>query len=36
VYEGMSHAQFCIDPFAPESKEAFLEIANFFNAHLGK
>ena len=36
VYEGMSHAQFCIDPFAPESKEAFLEIANFFNTHLGK
>ena len=36
VYEGMSHAQFCIDPFAPESKEAFLEIASFFNAHLGK
>jgi len=36
VYEGMSHAQFCIDPFAPESKEAFLEITNFFNVHLGK
>ena len=35
VYEGMSQAQFCIDAFALESKEAFLEIASFFNAHLG-
>ena len=35
VFEGMSHAQF-LDPYAPESQEAFTEIARFFDAHLGK
>lgn len=36
VFEGMSHAQYIFDPYAPESKEAFTEIARFFNRHLGK
>jgi epsilon-lactone hydrolase len=36
VFEGMSHFQYIIDPYAPESKEAFTEIARFFDKHLGK
>jgi acetyl esterase/lipase len=36
VFEGMSHAQYLFDPDAPETKEAFREIASFFDAHLGK
>jgi len=36
VFEGASHAQYYIDPFTPESKEAFGEIASFFDKHLGK
>ena len=36
VFEGMSHAQYNFDPFAPETKEAFGEIARFFDKHLGK
>ena len=36
VFEGMSHAQYNFDAFAPETKEAFTEIARFFDAHLGK
>ncbi|HMA73851.1 MAG TPA: alpha/beta hydrolase [Xanthobacteraceae bacterium] len=36
VYEGMSHAQYNFDAFAPESKEVFTEIAQFFDKHLGK
>jgi epsilon-lactone hydrolase len=36
VFEGMSHAQYTFDPFAPETKETFTEIARFFDAHLGK
>jgi acetyl esterase/lipase len=36
VFEGMSHAQYNFDPFAPETKEAFTEIARFFDKHLGK
>jgi len=35
VFEGMSHAQYVNPPYAPESKEAFTEIARFFDAHLG-
>jgi len=35
VFEGMSHAQYNVDPFAPETKEAFTEIARFFDKHLG-
>jgi acetyl esterase/lipase len=36
VFEGMSHAQYLLDPYAPETKEAFAEIARFFDAHLGR
>ena len=36
VFEGMSHAQYMINPYAPETKEAFTEIARFFDQHLGK
>jgi epsilon-lactone hydrolase len=36
VYEGESHAQYQADDTAPESKEAFGEIAAFFGSHLGK
>lgn len=36
VYEGQSHAQFGRDDQIPEVKEAFTEIASFFDAHLGK
>jgi monoterpene epsilon-lactone hydrolase len=36
VFEGMSHAQYIFDAFAPETKETFTEIARFFDKHLGK
>ena len=36
VFEGQSHAQYLFDPNAPETKEAFEGIAQFFNTHLGK
>lgn len=36
VFEGMSHAQYVFDAFAPETKETFGEIARFFDKHLGK
>ena len=36
VFEGMSHAQYLFDPSAPETKEAFSEIARFFDKHLEK
>jgi len=36
VFEGMSHAQYLFDPYAPETKEVFTEIAQFFDRHLGK
>jgi epsilon-lactone hydrolase len=36
VFEGMSHAQYIFDAFAPETKETFSEIARFFGKHLGK
>jgi epsilon-lactone hydrolase len=36
VYEGMSHAQYMFDVNAPENKEAFVDIARFFDAHLGR
>jgi acetyl esterase/lipase len=36
VFEGMSHAQYYFDPSMPESKEAFTEIARFFDKHLGQ
>jgi acetyl esterase/lipase len=34
VFEGASHAQYYINPLTPESKEAFTEIARFFDKHL--
>jgi epsilon-lactone hydrolase len=36
VYEGQSHGQYLADTTAPESKEAFEEIAAFFDRHLGR
>lgn len=36
VFEGVSHAQYYLDPYAPESKQAAEEIARFFDAHLAK
>ncbi len=36
VYEGESHAQYQFDDRVPESKEAFGEMASFFQAHLGR
>ncbi|RBP14131.1 acetyl esterase/lipase [Roseiarcus fermentans] len=36
VYEGESHAQFLAGPSVPESREAFADIAAFFDAHLGR
>src|SRR5258708_2232027 len=36
VFEGQSHAYYYRDVTAPESKEAFTEIAQFFDKHLGK
>jgi monoterpene epsilon-lactone hydrolase len=36
VFEGQSHANYYRDVTAPESKEAFTEIAQFFDRHLGK
>ena len=36
VFEGQSHAQFYRDDTSPEAKEAFEEIAAFFDKHLGK
>ena len=36
VYEGMSHAQYGADPNAPETREAFTDIAVFFDKYLGK
>ena len=35
VFEGQSHAQYYRDVTAPETKEAFEEIARFFDKHLG-
>ncbi|TXN06976.1 alpha/beta hydrolase [Methylobacterium sp. WL103] len=36
VFEGQSHAQFYRDDRVPEVKEAFEEIASFFNRHLDR
>jgi epsilon-lactone hydrolase len=36
VYEGQSHANYMRDVDAPETKEAFEEIARFFGKHLAK
>jgi acetyl esterase/lipase len=36
VYEGQSHGHYRRDSTAPETREAFEEIARFFDRHLGK
>jgi epsilon-lactone hydrolase len=36
VFEGMSHAQYILVFNSPESREAFQELARFFQNHLGK
>jgi acetyl esterase/lipase len=36
VYEGVAHAEYMRDDTAPETREAFTEIADFFDKHLGK
>jgi epsilon-lactone hydrolase len=36
VYEGLSHAQYLFNPDAPETREAFTDIARFFDRFLGK
>jgi monoterpene epsilon-lactone hydrolase len=36
VYEGVAHAEYMRDDTAPETREAFTEIADFFDTHLGK
>jgi acetyl esterase/lipase len=36
VYEGQSHAHYMRASDAPETREAFQEIARFFDKHLGK
>jgi epsilon-lactone hydrolase len=36
VYEGQSHAHYMRNVNAPETREAFEEIARFFDKHLGK
>jgi acetyl esterase/lipase len=36
VYEGQSHAQYQFNVDAPETREAFTDIAKFFNRYLGE
>jgi acetyl esterase/lipase len=36
VFEGQSHGQYMIVNRAPESAEAFRQVAEFFNVHLGR
>src|ERR1700760_3577657 len=36
VYEGMSHAQYQFNVDAPETREAFTDIARFFDKYLGE
>lgn len=36
VFEGQSHGQFMVDPDAPETKEAFTAIGNFFDKRLAR
>jgi monoterpene epsilon-lactone hydrolase len=36
VFEGQSHAQYAGDPYAPETKEHFGELAAFFDKYLAK
>jgi acetyl esterase/lipase len=36
VYEGVSHAEYLALPDVPETREAFGEIAEFFDRHLAE
>ncbi len=36
VYEAQSHAQYSFNPGAPETQEAFTDIARFFDKYLGR
>ncbi len=36
VFEGMSHGQYVLEDQVPEAREAFGEIAQFFDHHLGR
>ena len=36
VFEAQAHAEYLRDDSAPETKEAFEEIAGFFDKHLAK
>ena len=36
VFEGLSHAQFSLTPDAPDAKEAYGEIASFFDRYLSR
>ncbi|MGI4950267.1 MAG: alpha/beta hydrolase [Janthinobacterium lividum] len=36
VFEGLSHAQYLVDPMASETRQAFGEITAFFDRHLAK
>ena len=36
IYEGQSHAQYQFNANAPESREAFTDIAKFFDRHLAE
>jgi monoterpene epsilon-lactone hydrolase len=36
VFEGLSHNEYAMVPTAPETKEAFAEIARFFDRHLAR
>jgi acetyl esterase/lipase len=36
VFEALSHAQYQFDDRVPQTREAFGEIAEFFDSHLGK
>ena len=36
LWEGQSHAQYMGSVDSPETKEAFTDIARFFDTHLGR
>jgi len=36
IFEGQSHAHYLFDDSAPETKEAFAEISDFFDKHMAK
>ncbi|WP_299654864.1 alpha/beta hydrolase fold domain-containing protein [uncultured Jannaschia sp.] len=36
LFEGQSHGQYLFDPAAPETREIFVEIARFLDAHLSQ